>query len=138
LLKFKRGGDPQKSGRNLHTNKERKMQRSYKIIVVCLLTALTKPVFAQKRPLTVVPPPIVFKANATLSLPLLPIPGILPETAPTGLFMPLQANPGISNDLYTRNFGFFCRKELQMEKATAIPLRFRLGSLDYVNKLEGK
>ena len=41
-------------------------------------------------------------------------------------------------DYHTTSFGFFCKKELQLEKATKIPIRFRLGSLDYCNKLEGK
>lgn len=44
----------------------------------------------------------------------------------------------ISSDYYTKNMGFMCKKELQLEKTTKIPLRFRLGSLNYVNYLEGK
>lgn len=43
---------------------------------------------------------------------------------------------GFSPDFVVRNFSFFCRNEYRFEQATGIPLRFRLGSLDYVNRLE--
>lgn len=33
---------------------------------------------------------------------------------------------------------FFCRIESALEKKSRIPVRFRLGSVDYVNRLEGK
>jgi hypothetical protein len=44
----------------------------------------------------------------------------------------------ISANFYIQNFGFFCKKELQFEKATKIPLKFRLGSLQYNDYLERK
>ncbi|MBN8836657.1 MAG: hypothetical protein J0I09_05335 [Sphingobacteriia bacterium] len=46
--------------------------------------------------------------------------------------------PVLAPDYYTKHWGFMCKQELQIEKTTKIPLKIRLGSIDYCNKLEGK
>jgi hypothetical protein len=44
----------------------------------------------------------------------------------------------ISKNYSKNHYGVFCKLENRIHKNTKFPVRFRLGSLDYVNKLEGK
>ena len=41
-------------------------------------------------------------------------------------------------NFYTQNFGFFCKKELQMERFTKLPFKFRLGNVQQCDWMEGK
>lgn len=44
----------------------------------------------------------------------------------------------LPQNFYTKQLGFACKKEVQLQKITRIPLFFRLGSKDYVDYLEQK
>jgi hypothetical protein len=44
----------------------------------------------------------------------------------------------IKPDFMSTRQGYICRQEWKFEKKTGLPVRLRLGSLDYVNKMEGK
>jgi len=54
------------------------------------------------------------------------------------IWAPAAAHDFLKYDDYTGSLGYFCRKEVEIEKMTHLPLRFRLGSLQEVNRLEGK
>ncbi|MFT3949100.1 MAG: hypothetical protein QM763_19200 [Agriterribacter sp.] len=78
----------------------------------------------------------------------IPLKGSAQNTGISDSSKPFLSNAFIRNASFQNNMlpanhysavlGFFCKKELAVEKATKIPLRFRLGSLNYCNKLEGK
>lgn len=37
-----------------------------------------------------------------------------------------------------KDLAFFCKVEVKLEQAVRFPIKFRLGSVDYVDRLEGK
>ena len=69
-----------------------------------------------------------------------PVAPLEPVAPPFRLNPAVQGSiPGsVGGDFYSNHLGFFCQKELEIQKVTHLPVFFRLGSLDYVNKLEGK
>ncbi len=47
--------------------------------------------------------------------------------------------PGnLPGDFYAKQLPFFCEKELKIQKAVGFPIKFRIGSVEYCDKLEGK
>jgi hypothetical protein len=73
----------------------------------------------------------------------LPILTILRYNSPT-IFSKLHLiskpayKPFLRADFYSQQLGFFCKQEIKMDKALKIPFRFRLGSVEQCNWLEGK
>lgn len=64
-----------------------------------------------------------------------------PKPAFTGAFYPTPPpnDPPLSlNRLYAEQMPFFCRIEHQLGKKTNVPFKFRLGSVEYVDWMEGK
>ncbi|WP_276479416.1 hypothetical protein [Paraflavitalea pollutisoli] len=130
-------------------------QRFYKIIVALLISfkVLMSAAWTQQpQPTSIaVPGPLSMKLSKTWYAPAARYFNIsqhLPDTSyPVTLpllrvALPVQnftSSPSsITRDYYTKHFGFFCRQELQFEKASGLPLRFRMGSLQDCDYLEGK
>lgn len=62
-------------------------------------------------------------------------------------FTPLSSSPAPSvfqqkaaaPSIYScENLAFFCKIEVKLEQSTGFPVKFRLGNVEYVDRLEGK
>ncbi len=44
----------------------------------------------------------------------------------------------LSPSYYAAHLGFFCKQEIKLEKTAKIPFKFRLGSVEDCDRMEGK
>jgi hypothetical protein len=100
--------------------------------LVVLLLMFQENILGQEKPWSKVINYPSFSANQLLYLRQIPA-----DSLPKKLHV-LNFTKPLSPTFYASHPGFFCKKELQLDKITIVPLRFRLGSLDYVNYLEQK
>lgn len=67
---------------------------------------------------------------------------VVPQLLPTYKAAAVLRQPGFQNnlpgDFYAKQLPFFCSKELLVQKKVGIPIKFRLSTVEYCNKLEGK
>ena len=48
------------------------------------------------------------------------------------------SQPFLSPNYYSTQLGFFCKQEIKIEKTAKIPFKFRLGSVEDCDRMEGK
>lgn len=60
------------------------------------------------------------------------------KTAAVAVFAPKAVIPVGPRDYYNQEFGYFCKREWRFEQQTRVPLKFRLGTYQEAQRMEGK
>ena len=81
---------------------------------------------------------IFFSGNISGQSRLTPPPAVFSLRVPFYVAADSVHVTGIPASFYSRHLGFFCRQELLTDKLTKVPVRFRIGSVDYTNYMEQK
>ncbi|MFI5152614.1 MAG: hypothetical protein ACHQET_04725 [Chitinophagales bacterium] len=119
-------------------------KRNYSFIVACLGSILCLHAGAQQAERNrldfLLPSKLEFSVSSIQNQGLVAFNRSIPKAdelfiGPISISSPSQIFP---SDYYVQHQGFFCKQEWSLEKKSHIPLRFRLGSLEYCNWLEGK
>jgi len=120
------------------------VQRICKIIVVFILVGVSKIQAQVKMPIFLPNSTVLTTINgkSILASPLAGLSRTTDSLIPLKLTgTGLASTPGttpLKPGFYVDQLKGFCKIEWQVEKRFNLPLRFRLGSLDYTNALEGK
>jgi hypothetical protein len=81
-------------------------------------------------------PLIVFEKKRDTTVPALTI--AIPTFSTINTNTPQVITPSVSVMFSANNLPFFCKIEHTMAKGQKLPLKFRLGSVEYVDEMEGK
>jgi hypothetical protein len=122
----KRGANHKNQAVNLHKKEAYIVQRKKTFLVVCvsILMSIARGQSSYSPPVEkIVPVHLVFRKWF--------------EAPPPSAAAPKEPLPPF-HFTAVDNLGFFCKKEILIQKTLHLPLYFRLGSLEYCNKLEGK
>ena len=84
--------------------------------------------FVEKKPASIVPQVSLNSSSSTQPIPSIP-------NAAADLKNRMTSTKAYN---YCDHLAFFCRIEVKLEKKVDIPLRLRLGTVDYVDRLEQK
>lgn len=76
------------------------------------------------------------EALVLLQVPVKPMPAmfLIIKTVAT----PVNTQPFLSANYYSTQLGFFCKQEIKFEKIAKISFKFRMGSVEDCDRLEGK